>query len=245
MSAYADLAPLYDRLTSDVNYESFADFYQSQFDLRRKKVKTILDAGCGTGTLTALLAKRGFEMLATDSSADMLSVAQEKAFELEGVIPPLFLCQAMTELDLYGTVDAAVSCLDCINYLPPAQLPEFFRRLHLFLEPDGIFIFDINSPERLRSLDGFTSVDEDENTLCLWRGDFDEVENSLCYGMDIFTRSGKLWRRSWEEHIEYAHQPQALSKLLQAAGFKNIEISENGPQAELGRLFIISENTPH
>ncbi|MGI5979591.1 MAG: class I SAM-dependent DNA methyltransferase [Oscillospiraceae bacterium] len=245
MNAYGPLAPVYDKFTSDVDYAAFADFYQSVFAARGKTIRSILDVGCGTGTLTALLAKRGYEMIAADASTDMLMIAQEKFAKLPDVIPPLFLCQSMTELDLYGTVDAAVSCLDAINYLPPRDLPELLRRLHLFLEPDGIFIFDINSPQRLRSLDGSTSVDEDENSLCLWRADFDETDQTLCYGMDLFTRRGRFWQRFCEEHIEYVHEVQTLRDCLTAAGFVNIEVCENGPQGELGRIFLIAENTPH
>ena len=245
MCAYSSLAPLYDKLTDDVDYSAFADYYESVFRSRSKAVKTLLDVGCGTGTVTAIMAQRGYEMIAADSSADMLCVAREKCSELANSPQPLFLCQSMTELDLYGTVDAAISCLDAVNYLEPEGLPELFRLLHLFIEPDGILIFDINSPERLRSLDGFTSVDEDDDSLCLWRADFDPEENALFYGMDIFTRRGRLWQRSFEEHIEYAHCPDMLRQLLDKAGFKNIEIKSDGPQAELSRLFIIAENTAH
>lgn len=242
MCAYSSLAPLYDDLTTDVSYTEFADFYEKQFLARNRKVKTLLDVGCGTGTLTCLMAQRGYELIAADSSVDMLCVAREKALALTNVTPPLFLCQSMTELDLYGTVDAAVSCLDAVNYLPPEDMAEFFHLLHLFIEPKGLLIFDINSPERLKSLDGYTSVDEDEDKLCLWRADFDEEENALYYGMDIFTRRGRLWQRSFEEHIEYAHKPDELKAKLEAAGFKNIELCGDGPQHELGRLFIIAEN---
>ena len=245
MSAYGPLAPVYDKFTSDIRYEDFADFYESVFKTRDKDVKTLLDVGCGTGTLTALMAQRGYELVAADSSSDMLCIAQEKFSALGNVIPPLFLCQSMTELDLYGTVDAAVSCLDAVNYLEPSDLPELFRLLHLFIEPGGIFIFDINSPERLRSLDGYTSVDEDENSLCLWRADFDEDEKALYYGMDIFTRRGRFWQRSFEEHIEYCHEPSKLIELLLTTGFSNTELRTDGPQNELGRIFIIAENTPH
>ncbi|MDR1132445.1 MAG: class I SAM-dependent methyltransferase [Oscillospiraceae bacterium] len=245
MKPYGPLAPVYDRFTDDIPYEDFADFYEKIFSAHGKQVKTLLDIGCGTGTLTAALAKRGYELVAADASPDMLSIAREKSAKLAGIIQPLFLCQAMTELDLYGTVDAAVSCLDTVNYLPPEELPELFRRLRLFIEPDGILIFDINSPERLRALDGFTSVDEDENSLCLWRADFDEAAAALCYGIDIFTRRGKFWQRAFEEHIEYCHTPEALSVLLGTAGFTGVEIHTDGPQGALGRLFIIAENTPH
>jgi SAM-dependent methyltransferase len=245
MCAYGPLAPVYDKFTGDVRYEDFADFYEARFKARGKTVRTLLDLGCGTGTLTALMAKRGYELIAVDASPDMLSLAREKLAALPDIIQPLFLCQSMAELDLYGTVDAAVSCLDAINYLPPAELPALFRLLHLFIEPDGLLIFDIHSPERLRALDGFTSVDEDENTLCLWRADFDEDEKALYYGVDIFTRRGRFWQRGFEEHIEYCHEPQALAELLSAAGFAKTEICTSGPQGETGRVFIIAENTTH
>ena len=189
------------------------------------------------------LGQRAAVEIAADGSPDMLMEAREKSAGLAAA--PLYLCQSAEELDLYGTVDAAVSCLDAINYLPPKDFPELLRRLHLFLEPEGIFIFDINSPQRLRSLDGTTSVDEDENSLCLWRADFDVNEQTLCYGLDLFTRRGRFWQRSCEEHVEYVHEPETLLARLREAGFVNTEICESGPQSELGRLFVIAENTPH
>jgi len=245
MSAYGPLAPVYDKFTNDVCYADFADYYEKIFKERGKKVRSLLDIGCGTGSLTVIMAQRGYEMVAADASSDMLCIAQEKFSELSDVIPPLFLCQSMTELDLYGTVDAALSCLDAVNYLPSADLPELFHLLHLFIEPGGLLIFDINSPERLRSLDGFTSVDEDENCLCLWRADYSTKESALYYGMDIFTRRGRFWQRSFEEHIEYSHEPEGLLRLLSEAGFTNAEKRSDGPQNELGRVFIIAENTAH
>lgn len=245
MDAYGPLAPEYDRLTSDVDYAEFASFYEKVFAQRGKKVSTILDLGCGTGTLTCILAQKGYELISADASADMLCIAREKAAELSLGTQPMFLCQSFTELDLYGTVDAAVSCLDAVNYLPTDDIPEMLRLLHLFIEPDGLFVFDINSPERLRSLDGYASVDEDEDMLCLWRAEYDESEKALFYGMDIFTRRGRLWKRSCEEHIEYVHEPEQLMEMLGDAGFVNVELCCDGPQNELGRLFIIAENTPH
>ena len=246
MSSYGPLAGIYDDLTYDVDYPQFADFYEDRFGKYAKKIHSVLDLGCGTGSITMLLAQRGYETIAVDRSEDMLMIAQEKATSLpSGCERPLFLCQEMALLDLYGTVDAAVSTLDAINYLPPEEVPELFRRLHLFIDPEGVFIFDINSPERLRSLDGSTSVDEDDKKLCLWRADLSADQKSIVYAMDIFVRRGELWRRETEEHTEYLHEPEMLSAQLQIAGFKNIEIIRDGPQHEIGRLFIAAENTPH
>lgn len=245
MNAYDSLAPWYDRFTGDVPYRAFAEFYETILHREGQDRLTLLDLCCGTGTLTLLLARRGHEMIGVDRSPEMLAVAAEKAAGTEGIIPPLFLCQEAAELDLYGTVQGALCSLDGMNYLPPEDLPALFRRLHLFLEPGGRFAFDFHAPAHLRALDGETFVDETEDALCLWRGEFDEEENALIYGMDIFTRSGRLWQRTGEEHTEYAHSPEQLTRELERAGFCRVRLVDGGPLAEQGRLFLCAENLPH
>lgn len=239
MNAYGPLAFWYDRLTLDIPYEAFVDFYEKEFSADGGEFKILLDLCCGTGTLTWLLAERGYEMIAADASPDMLMQAASKAAEVS--VPPLFLCQDASALDLYGTVDAAVCSLDGMNYIPESELPEVFHRLHLFVRPGGLLIFDIKTPECFRSVDGSVSVDETEDMLCLWRAEFDTEENAICYGMDIFSKSGSLWRRDSEEHIEYAHSPERLAELLEIAGFENVRLCCDCPQSDGGRLFITAK----
>lgn len=239
MNAYGPLAFWYDRLTLDIPYEAFVDFYEKEFSADGGDFKILLDLCCGTGTLTWLLAERGYEMIAADASPDMLMQAASKAAEVS--VPPLFLCQDASALDLYGTVDAAVCSLDGMNYIPESELPEVFHRLHLFVRPGGLLIFDIKTPEWFRSVDGSVSVDETEDMLCLWRAEFDTEENAICYGMDIFSKSGSLWRRDSEEHIEYAHSPELLAELLEIAGFENVRLCCDCPQSDGGRLFITAK----
>lgn len=241
MTSYGPLARFYDDLTTDVPYDEFIDFYIRTFAERGREVRTVLDLACGTGTLTCMMARRGYEMIGADGSAEMLSAAADKAERLEDCVKPLLLCQSMEELDLYGTVEAAVCSLDGFNYLPEEDIPEVLSRLKLFIEPGGVLIFDVNSPERLRSLDGEVFVDETEDVLCLWRAEFDPEENLLFYGMDIFTREGEMWSRDEEEHIEYAHSIDMLTERLSEAGFGDIEVRTDGPQHEQGRVFIISQ----
>ena len=236
MNCYGPLAAWYDALTADIPYGSFADLYEAEFARDGGEFRLLLDLCCGTGTLTAELARRGYELIAADQSEDMLMRAREKAAALSPA--PLFLCQSAQELDLYGTVDAAVCSLDGINYLPAAELGEVFHRLSLFIRPGGLLIFDIKSPESLRALDGSVSVDEGDELLCLWRADFDTEENCLVYGMDLFEREGALWRRESEEHVEYAHEPAFLFRMLEAQGFAGLRLIEDGPQSDEGRLFI-------
>ncbi|MGE4484515.1 MAG: class I SAM-dependent methyltransferase [Oscillospiraceae bacterium] len=246
MSSYNTLAPFYDALTGDVNYPAFADFYEKIFAEYGTAPKTILDLACGTGTLTLILARRGYEMIGADASPEMLSVAAEKAAGLKAGIKPLFLGQAMEELDLYGTVDAAVCSLDGLNYVEPELLPEIFRRLRLFIEPGGVLIFDLNTPYKLRKLDGEVFVDENDEVFCVWRAEFDQKANACFYGMDIFAKRGSMWARSFEEHTEYAHEPENLIDILGSAGFSDVRIYGDmtllPPERTEKRVFIAAVN---
>ena len=236
-ASYGSLAERYDRLTLDVPYEALCDYYETALKRCCRAVHTVLDLGCGTGTLSLMLARRGYELISVDSSPDMLSVFQSKLGSLPAEsTPPMLLCQRAEELDLYDTVDAAICCLDGFNYLPPDTMREAVRRLHLFLSPGGILAFDILSPDWLRSLDGQCFVDEDEDTLCLWRASLED--GAVHYGLDLFRSAGRLWRRSQEEHVEYLHEPEELCAVLAEAGFTGAAVSADGPQSDRGRLFI-------
>ena len=193
---------------------------------RRAKcpVRTVLDLACGTGSLTCELARRGYETIGADLSEEMLAVAREKASALdEGVIPPLLLHQPMEKLDLYGTIDACVCCLDSVNYVTrPDRLRRAFQRVHLFLMPGGLFIFDADTPEKLRAMDGQVFLDETEDTYCVWRGEWSPRRRVCTFGMDLFRREGDVWLRGEELHEEYAYEPEELEDYLRQAGFRDI-----------------------
>ena len=150
MNAYQGLAGAYDSLTGDVAYEKRADYLEKLFARSRIPVHTVLDLACGTGTMTWLLTGRGYEMIGADASEEMLAAAMMKSGSVEG-IAPIFLHQSMPRLDLYGTVDAAICCLDSLNYLTsPADVQRTFQRLHLFIAPGGELIFDVNTLDKFR-----------------------------------------------------------------------------------------------
>lgn len=237
MNAYSALSRRYDALTEDIPYEAFAAYYQAEFRREGGEFQLLLDLCCGTGTLTWLLAGKGFEMIGTDASSEMLSEAVQKSSHAG--VRPLFLCQAAEELDLYGTVDAAVSSLDSINYIPPQHFPAALKRLHLFIRPGGLFIFDLRSEKWLKQLDGGTFVDEKDDLLCLWRADFDRENDAIRYGVDIFSRKGRLWERQTEEHTEYVYREAETGQMLRDAGFTLLKTDRNGPQGEIGREFYI------
>ena len=242
--AYEALAASYDRLTEDIPYGDLLKFYKKLWALYGKTPKSALDLACGTGSLSVLLAGEGLQVLGVDASVEMLTEAYAKAMDLEQ--PPYFIRQKMQRLRLPEPVDFAVCCLDGINYLTdPADCRETFRRVHQSLTPGGLFVFDINSEEKLRSLDGQVFLDEDEQVYCVWRAAFDEETRICTYGMDVFQRQGKLWQRSQELHEEYAYRVEELTDWLQAAGFSDIRVfgdrSLDAPWPDEQRIFLAAE----
>lgn len=217
MSSYVSLAPFYDGLMPEEDYLLWADCCDTLF--RPRGIRTVLDLACGTGTLSWLLADRGYEVIGVDLSCDMLASATEKAAAHPGVMPPLFLNQALEELDLYGTVQAAVCSMDSVNYLDEPELREALRRLRLFLEPGGILLLDFNTPEKFCRMDGEAFVSESEEAFCVWRAETLEDEGICTYWMDVFFREGDLWRREEEEHTEYIYSVEKMKRMLTEAGF--------------------------
>lgn len=223
MESYEFLAGCYDELTTDVRYGRWADYIGKHFARSALPIRTVLDLACGTGSLTAELMGRGYEMIGVDRSAEMLSVAAEKCRDRAGE-PPIFLCQSMEKLDLYGTIDACVCCLDSVNYVTsPRTLRKAFQRVHLFLMPGGLFLFDINTPDKLRGLDGGMFIDETDDAYCVWRAEYSPRRRICTYGMDIFRlEEDGRWSRGEEVHEEYAYEPDELEEYLREAGFTRI-----------------------
>lgn len=222
MSAYDALAASYDSLTWDVPYEEILAYLQALLKRHGAKPQSVLDLACGTGSLAVLLAKAGFRTLAADASEEMLAMAYDKAGDLPN--PPFFICQRMEELMLPEPVDWVVCCLDSLNYLTdPGDAAKALGRIYESLTDGGVLTFDINSEEKLRGLDGQIFLDENDESYCVWRAEFDEDERICYYGMDLFQRQGKLWHRSFEEHREYAYTIEQLTEFLRAAGFSQVE----------------------
>ena len=223
MDAYKELAASYDRLTNDVDYAAVVDFYRQILEREGLHPRTCVDLACGTGSVSVLLALQGLDVTGVDMSEDMLTVAFDKACGMEN--PPRFVCQKLQELKMPRAVDLAVCALDSLDYVTdPDDCAEAIRRVYKALNPGGIFIFDVNTPEKLRAMDGQVWLDEDEDVYCVWRGEFDESANICSYGMDLFQRQGDVWARSFEEHREYAYSQQQLTDFLKAAGFTHIEV---------------------
>jgi len=223
MDAYKALAASYDRLTNDVDYEAVVAFYKEILNLEGLRPRTAVDLACGTGSVTILLSKWGLSVTGVDMSEDMLTVAYDKTMSMEN--RPRFICQKLQELRLPRGVDLAVCALDSLDYITdPNDCAEAIRKVYKALNPGGIFIFDVNTPQKLRAMDGQIFLDEDDDVYCVWRGEFDESANICSYAMDLFQRRGKVWERSFEEHEEYAYSAEELTAYLRQAGFISIRV---------------------
>ena len=223
MNAYHALARSYDRLTQDVDYEATLAFYYEILKREGVKPRTAVDLACGTGSIALLMARDGLRVTAVDMSEEMLCVASQKAQELPD--PPQFVCQRLENLHLYRGVDLAVCALDSLDYiLDPEVCARAICRIYKALNPGGIFIFDVNTPQKLRAMDGQVFLDEDDDVYCVWRGEFDEDTNICSYAMDLFQRQGNIWHRSFEEHQEYAYSALQLKEMLKKAGFTSIAV---------------------
>ena len=223
MDAYKNLAASYDRLTNDVDYGAVVDFYMEILRREGLKPRTAVDLACGTGSVAVLLAQMGMEVTGVDLSEDMLTQAMDKVWDMEN--RPRFICQNLAELHLYRGVDLAVCALDSLDYITnPDDCKAAIARVYKALNPGGIFIFDVNTLEKLQAMDGQVFLDEDEDVFCVWRGEFDEETNICTYGMDLFQRQGSVWVRSQEEHQEYAYSQSQLTNYLKGAGFTHVEV---------------------
>lgn len=242
--SYCEFSQYYDILMRDVDYPAFVDYYEKVFDRFSLSPGIVLDAACGTGTLSLELSKRGYDVIGTDASIEMLMLAREKA--AEQACNCLFLNQRLSELDLYGTIDAVVCSLDSINHITDEkELIESFKKISLFLHPDGIFIFDVNSLYKHRKILGDNCfVLEEETVFCVWQNSLLEDDATVEINLDFFVREDDgVYVRTGESFCEKAYSDSELKKMLDIAGLK-VEgvydgLSFDAPNDETERLFYI------
>ncbi len=244
MKSYEALAAVYDHLGDTVDYEAFADLYEACFARYGITPSLVLDLGCGTGSTTLTMAARGYDMIGVDASADMLSRAMSRAFS-KGRSDVLFLQQDMRSFELYGTVGAVVSSLDCVNYLTEdGDLDRCFSLVHNYLDPDGVFIFDVNTPYKFRTVYGDNAyVLEDEHTLCAWQNEYDARTRRCRFYLSVFTeqKDGRYVRCD-EEQTERCYTREELESALTRAGFTDVAFfggtDMSDPTDETERWFV-------
>ncbi len=221
---YGVFSLYYDSLTGDVNYESSADFLCRVFEKYDRLPTLLLDVGCGTGGFSLCFAQKGIEVIGADPSVSMLEIAQQKAKE-KG-LDILFLNQSGQELDLYGTVDGAVACLDTVNHVTEKrELIKFFKKVSLFLEKDRLFVFDANTIYKHQAVLGDNCfVFEKENLYCVWQNFYDKKRKITDICLDFFINESESYIREHEEFCERAYSDNELIKMLTKSGFKVLDI---------------------
>lgn len=224
MSEYNAFAEVYDRLTGNIEYSKRAEFIRTL--LNRHGVSDgaiVLDLACGTGSLTAELAKAGYDMIGVDNSPMMLCEAQNKMYD--SGINMLFLCQSMPELDLYGTIDAAVCTLDSLNHLDtPEEIREAIAKVGLFMNHGGIFIFDVNTIYKHREILGNnTFVYDCDDVYCVWQNQLND-DDSVEISLDIFEQEDGAYFRESESFREIACPIDDYKKWLAQADFEIVDI---------------------
>lgn len=205
MSAFDITAHLYDRINGD-QYAPYAAFLKQCFRYARIPVKEVLDLGCGTGGITALLVESGFDMVAVDISPEMLSVAKDR----EGSENILYVCQDMRSLDLYGTVQAAYSSFDCLNYLSKAsELDKVFSLLRNYIETGGVLVFDVNTLYRYQNVFADNSyVYEFGDDMLVWQNHYSPSSQKCSFYLTYFQASGRGTYTRYDEVQKQRYFPQ-------------------------------------
>ena len=219
--AYNEFAYFYDEFNGEADYDALYSQIHTKLEAHGIHDGIVADLGCGTGELTLMLTQAGYDMIGIDNSPDMLEVAQEK--RVESGLDILYLMQDMREFELYGTVRAVVSICDCMNYiLEEEDLLEVFCLANNYLDPGGIFVFDMNTPYKYREVIGNTTIAENrEEGSFIWENCFDEESQVNEYALTLFIKEeDDLYRKHEEFHYQKAYEPERVKELLEEAGLK-------------------------
>ena len=223
MDAYTGFAGVYDQFMEDVPYEQWRDIIVQELKKESIDDGLLLDLGCGTGTMTVLLAAEGYDMIGVDGSEEMLMEAREKATDAD----ILYLCQDMREFELYGTVRAVVSTCDTMNYLLTSEdFVQTVRLVNNYLDPGGLFIFDLNTLYKFRELMGNTTIAESgEDASFIWDNFFDEETGRNEYDLTLFIRQENgLYERQVEIHEEQGYTLEAVKGFLAEGGMEFVRV---------------------
>ncbi len=250
---YSDFADVYDELMDDTPYEEWCETlvsliekygiskpvrgeraleppdasgtYDELQDALAAERNLVVDLGCGTGTLTELLYRKGYDMIGVDNSSAMLGIAMDKKAKSNAEI--LYLLQDMRELELYSTVGTVISVCDSVNYiLETEELSEVFRLVNNYLYPGGLFVFDFNTDYKYRYVIGDTTIAENrEDCSFIWENFYDAGSCLNEYDVTVFVREeGELFRRFTETHLQRGYNVELMKNLVEGAGMRILEI---------------------
>jgi SAM-dependent methyltransferase len=241
--AYSAFSLVYDTLMEDVDYIGWADYIEKIFEKEHMKPVNMAELACGTGNLTNILANRGYHLLGTDISSDMLFIAREKSIEGSGSIT--YLQQDMKEMSLPTELDVILCVCDGFNYiLDNKDLEDIFAKVKKHLKKDGLFIFDISSHYKLKNILGNNTYAENYDEVSyIWENYYDEEESICDFDLTIFVEEDGLYRKFEEKHSQRAYKIDEIGEILKKAGFSSINVydgySFNSPKEESERISFV------
>lgn len=244
MEAYTGFAEVYDVFQDNVPYEEWCAYVTGLLAEYGAAGGLVLDLGCGTGCLTELMAKAGYDMIGIDNSGEMLQAAMDKR-SVSG-LDILYLQQDMREFELYGTVGAVISICDSMNYIMDYQdLVKVFKLANNYLDPGGVFIFDLNTEYKYRELLACNTFAEDrEEASFIWDNFYDEKERVNEYDLSLFIKEGGLYRKYEETHYQRAYSLEEVRRAICAAGMEFVSAYEaftrHPPMEDSERIYVIA-----
>lgn len=245
MEAYGEFARVYDIFMDNVDYDAWASYLTKSLKEYGVCDGLVLELGCGTGTMTELLAESGYDMIGVDNAEEMLAEAMEKREESGHDI--LYLLQDMEKFELYGTVRAVISVCDSLNYITEEEdLLHVFSLVNNYLDPKGTFIFDMNTVYKYREMLGNTTIAENrEEGSFIWENEYDEETGMNIYGLTLFLpREDGLYEKTEEVHYQKAYSEEKIKELLEKAGMEVVAVydayTKNPPSAKSGRLTFVA-----
>lgn len=242
---YNSFAEVYDGLMSDVDYKGRTAYLMRLFKKHGGVPTLLLDVACGTGGFSIEFAKQGIQVIGVDMSEEMLSAARENSLDANTDI--LLLCQRAEELDLYGTVDGAICCMDSLNHITDYKtLCKALRKVSLFLEEEKLFIFDVNTEYKHRKILGNnTFVIEQGSVYCVWQNEYNPESRVTDIALDFFVCNGENYRRSSEYFSERAYTAEELQKAIESAGLEILavydDLSEKPLSEESDRAIYVTK----
>lgn len=252
MDAYVDFASVYDTFMDNTPYEEWCEYLVKELNKAGVNQGLILDLGCGTGTLTELLAKKGYDLIGIDLSQDMLNIAIDK--KEQSKLDILYLQQDMCEFELYGTVAAVVSVCDSVNYLLDEEdLLKTFSLVNNYLDPSGLFIFDFNTTYKYRDVIGDTTIAENRDDCSfIWDNFYHEDEDINEYELTFFVKDGEVngenrYRKFEETHFQRGYTLEQMKMLVEKAGLRFLSAVDFDTKAEVRenseRILIVAQET--
>lgn len=245
MEAYTSFAQVYDLFMDNVPYEEWCEYIKSLLKEYKIDDGLVLDLGCGTGKLTRLLEDAGYDMIGIDYSGEMLEIAREHQEEGSNI---LYLLQDMREFELYGTVRAVVSVCDSMNYITEEEdLLQVFRLVNNYLDPKGLFIFDLNTVYKYKELLGETTISENrEEGSFIWDNYYEEEEQINEYDLTLFIKEkDNLYRKYEETHFQKAYTLEKVKELLEKAGMEFVAaydaFTRDAVKEDSERIYVIAK----